>query len=185
MVAFVVLGALVTVGALRQLDQSVLEVFVSINNPVLDLVASVFGALGRAEVCGGIALGLAVARWRRGLADAWVPLLVVVVTLIEIAVKTAVPQAPPPEELSRSDEVVPLLRVTFAGAFPSGHVARLAFLAGIARIPTWLAALAVALMMVSRVYLGDHWISDVFGGLFLGLLVAQVARVAERRLRRH
>ena len=129
---------------------------------------------------------MAVARWRRGSADAWwIPLLVVVVTLIEIAVKATVPQAPPPEELSRSDEVVPLLRVTFAGAFPSGHVARIAFLAGIARIPTWLAALAVVLMMVSRVYLGDHLISDVFGGLVPGLLVAQIAAVAERRLRRH
>ena len=163
-----------------------MELFTLVNNSVLDVVASVFGVLGRAEVCGGIALGLAVARWRRGSVDAWwVPLLVVVVTLIEIAVKTVVPQAQPPEELSRSDEVVPLLRVTFAGAFPSGHVARIAFLAGIARIPTWLAALAVALMMVSRVYLGDHWITDVVGGLFLGLLVAQVAAVAERRLRRH
>ena len=180
-----VLGALVAVGALRQLDQAVLEFFISVNNPVLDVLGSVFGVLGRAEVCGGLALGLAVARWRRGSVDAWVPLLVVVVTLIEIAVKTAVPQAPPPEELSRSEDVVPFVHITFAGAFPSGHVARLAFLAGIARIPTWLAVLAVALMMVSRVYLGDHWISDVFGGLFLGLLVAQVAPVAERRLRRH
>ena len=153
---------------------------------MLDVLASIFGVLGRAEVCGGIALGLAVARWRRGSVDAWwVPALVVVVTLIEIAVKSMVPQAQPPEELSRSDDVVPLLHVTFAGAFPSGHVARIAFLAGIARIPTWLAALAVALMMISRVYLGDHWTSDVFGGLFLGLLGAQVAGVAERRLRRH
>ena len=144
---------------------------------MLDVLASIFGVLGRAEVCGGIALGLAVARWRRGSVDAWwVPALVVVVTLIEIAVKSMVPQAQPPEELSRSEEVVPLLRVTFAGAFPSGHVARIAFLAGIARIPTWLAAIAVALMMVSRVYLGDHWITDVFGGLFLGLLVAEAAR---------
>jgi len=136
-------------------------------------------------VTGGIALGLAVARWRRGSPDAWVPLLVLVVTLIEISIKTVVPQPPPPPELSRSDELVPYVHLTFAGAFPSGHVARTTFLAGITRVPTWLAALAVALMMVSRVYLGDHWISDVVGGLLLGLLVAQVVAVAERRLRRH
>jgi len=181
----VVLGALVAVGALRQLDQAVFDVFASVNNVAVDLVSSVFAILGRAEVSGGLALGLAVARWRRGSADAWVPLLVMVVTLIEVATKTVVPQAPPPPELSRSDELVPYVHITFAGAFPSGHVARTTFLSGIARIPTWLAALAVALMMVSRVYLGDHWISDVVGGLLLGVLVAQVAVVAERRLRRH
>jgi undecaprenyl-diphosphatase len=175
----------VAVGALRQTDQAVLELFTWLNHPVLDVLASVFGVLGRAEVSAGIGLGLAVARWRRGSADAWVPLLLGLVMLIEIAVKTAVPQVPPPEDLSRSDELLPYVHVTFAGAFPSGHVARTAFLAGIARIPTWLAALAVALMMVSRVYIGDHWISDVVGGLLLGLLVAQLAWVAERRLRRH
>jgi membrane-associated phospholipid phosphatase len=183
--AFVVLAALVAVGAVRQLDQAVFEVFVSVNDRVLDLVGSAFAILGRAEVTGGIALGLAVARWRRGSADAWVPLLVVLVTLVEIAIKTAIPQPPPPEELSRSDELVPYVHIRFAGAFPSGHVARTAFLAGISHIPTWLAALVIALMMVSRVYLGDHWISDVVGGLLLGLLVAQTAAVAERRLRRH
>ena len=106
-------------------------------------------------------------------------------TLVEIAVKMVVPQAPPPEQLSRSAELVPLARVTFPGSFPSGHIARTAFVAGIARIPPWLGALTVALMMVSRVHLGDHWTSDALGGLLLGLLGAQVVRVAERRLRRH
>jgi len=80
---------------------------------------------------------------------------------------------------------VPFVHAPFPGAFPSGHVARIAFLAGIARIPLWLAVGAVALMMVTRVYLADHWPADVLGGLLLGLLVAQLAGVAERRLRRH
>ena len=54
----------------KQLDQAVFDVFGSVNNVGVDLVASVFAILGRAEVSGGLALGLAVARWRRGSADA-------------------------------------------------------------------------------------------------------------------
>jgi membrane-associated phospholipid phosphatase len=157
----------------------------SVGAPWLDLVSSAVSLLGQAEVTAGIALGLVVARWRRGLDTATVPLLLAVVTAVEVALKLTVPQAPPPEELSRSVELVPFVHVPFAGAFPSGHVARFAFLAGIVRVPPWLAVGAVALMMVTRVYLAEHWPTDVLGGLFLGLVAAQAAAVAERRLRRH
>ncbi len=153
--------------------------------PWLDLAASAVGILGQAEVTGGIALGLAVARLRRRQPGAWVPLLIVAVAAIEIALKTFVPQPVPPRELSRTVELVPFVHVAFAGAFPSGHVARTAFLAGVARVPKWLALGGVAVMMLTRVYLADHWPSDVLGGLLLGLLVAQGALVAEGRLRRH
>jgi undecaprenyl-diphosphatase len=180
-----VLAVLVAVGALRGFDRAGLDLVQSVRAPWLDIVASAVSLLGQAEVTAGIAIGLVVARWRRGLDTATVPLLLAVVTAVEVALKLAVPQAPPPEELSRSVELVPFVHVPFAGAFPSGHVARIAFLAGILRLPPWLAIGAVALMMVTRVYLADHWPSDVLGGLLLGLLVAQGAAVAERRLRRH
>ena len=97
----------------------------------------------------------------------------------------AVAQPLPPKELSRSVELIPFAHVALAGSFPSGHVARAAFLAGVAHVPAWLAVSLVALMMLTRVYLGEHWPSDVLGGLLLGVLVAQVAVVAERRFRRH
>jgi membrane-associated phospholipid phosphatase len=176
---------LVAVGALRELDRAVLDFVQSVDSPALNLFGSAVGLLGQAEVTGGIALGLAVARLRRRQRDAWVPLLLALVVAAEVVLKTAVAQPIPPEELSRSVELIPFAHVAFASAFPSGHVARAAFLTGIARVPTWLAVSLVALMMVSRVYLAAHWPSDVLGGLLLGVLVAQVATVAERRFHRH
>ncbi len=181
----VVLCVLVAIGALRQVDRALLDLVQSVRAPFLDVFASAVGLLGQAEVTGGIALGLAVARLRRRQRDAWIPLLLVAVLAVEVVLKTLVPQPIPPRELSRTVELVPFAHVAFAGAFPSGHVARTAFLAGVARVPLWLAVCLVALMMVTRVYLADHWPSDVLGGLLLGTFVAQVAAVAERRLRRH
>jgi undecaprenyl-diphosphatase len=184
-VCLIAVSALVAVGALHQVDRAALDLVQSVRTRWLDLFASVVGILGQAEVTGGVALGVAAARLRRRQRDAWVPLLVVAVAVIEITIKSVVPQPAPPGELSRTVELVPFAHVDFAGAFPSGHVARVAFLASISRVPRWLAVGVVALMMLTRVYLADHWPSDVFGGLFLGLLGAQVAGVAERRLRRH
>jgi undecaprenyl-diphosphatase len=108
-----------------------------------------------------------------------------VVAAIEVTLKMVVAQPLPPEELSRGVEFTQFAHVTFAGSFPSGHLARTTFLAAVVHVPAWLAVSVVALMMVTRVYLGEHWPSDVLGGLLLGLLVAQVATVAERSLRRH
>jgi membrane-associated phospholipid phosphatase len=180
-----VLTALVAIGALRGFDRAVLDLFQSVRAPWLDVFSSAVSLVGQAEVTAGVALGLVVARWRRGLDTATVPLLLAVVTAVEVALKLTVPQPPPPDELSRSVELVPFVHAPFPGAFPSGHVARTAFLAAIVRVPPWLAVGVVALMIATRIYLADHWPADVLGGLLLGLLVAQGAAVAERRLRRH
>jgi undecaprenyl-diphosphatase len=73
------------------------------------------------------------------------------------------------------------------GSFPSGHVLNftatfgfLAFLAWHARRPvvTVLCLLPPLAIAMSRLYLGEHWPSDVLGGfLFGGLWLALTIRV--------
>jgi len=128
------------------------------------------------EVTSGLALGMAVARWRRHQRDAFAPLLLFVAIAVEAALKLFVAHPAPPGDVVRSVDIIPTLHVPFANSFPSGHVMRTTFLVAIAHgIPTWASTAAVVLMTVSRVYLAEHWLSDCVGGLVLALLAAGLA----------
>jgi len=72
---------------------------------------------------------------------------------------------------------VPFIHSPFASSFPSGHVARFAFLVRIVDpIPTWVLGVGIVVMALTRIYLGEHWLSDTIGGAILGLGVANAAR---------
>jgi membrane-associated phospholipid phosphatase len=63
------------------------------------------------------------------------------------------------------------------GAFPSGHAQGATTFWGLAafyfrkRWLWWLAALMIVLVSVSRLYLGVHWLVDVFGGIVIGIAI--------------
>lgn len=135
--------------------------------------------------------------WRRG-AGLWslAPFGFVPLTLIEVGLKLTVAQGPLPIDLQRSAHY-PLIHATLPGSFPSGHAMRIAFvclLAGLAlpghsavgrRLLAGVLIGAACVLALGRVYLGQHWISDVVAGFILGgslsiALAAPLARLSRR-----
>ncbi len=181
-VAFLALAALVALGATREIDLATTLALQSFASDPLDVLVNWHTLLGQLAVTLPVAALLAVVAWRRYGGWAWLgPLAILATAAIELVFKFGLVHPGPPEELTR-DLFNPLgVRVDAPSAFPSGHMARLTFLAVLvagmfASRAAWTVAGAfVAASVLARVYIGDHWASDVIGGAALGLAVAAAA----------
>lgn len=159
-----------------------------------DGIFSYFSLLGSAEITIGLCLVLSLSsllrrRWLAVLG--W--LMIVPATIVEVMGKLVLFHPGPPVFFHRSllPTSLPSFYVHTDYSYPSGHMTRTIFIITVfillvifstrnirARFVAFcgLSVLAV-LMGITRIYLGEHWLSDVLGGGLLGLSAGLFASV--------
>jgi membrane-associated phospholipid phosphatase len=196
-IAAVLLSLFVALGVLAHhaaagtgFDHEVLGWMVDHRSPGLTWLAIAVTDAGSPVATGVIALAAgAVLWWRSGSAR---PAILILVTLgaavaTSTLTKIVVGAHRPPLAIQLIVETDP--------SFPSGHVTGTLALLGALTVVTSqhggraahgallaLTATATALVALTRLYLGVHWVTDIVGGLLLGATAVVIAHLAYRRM---
>ena len=174
--------------ALDAFDQRVFHALTAVRNPALD---ALFGLVTNLGSSAALAVLVIILFWylrKTGKAPlAWGAILAYVLAqLLSNALKLAVGRPRPPLATLAGSE----------SSFPSGHAtlsaAVLFYIAFVVtsaeprmKVPAYAAAaLAAVAVAFSRVWLGEHWLSDTVAGFILGSLVAFAAAAVVTRIQR-
>lgn len=179
-VLFFVLLAVAAFHSLTHRWDLVVTVWLQHAAPFADVPAAILVVLGNAEVMifGAVlaTLLLFLRDRNRGLAMLWLAAWLIGASILAVGLKHVIVHPGPPLSLQRH-----VLRFGISlptpFSFPSGHTMRTTIVAGtVLRRSPLLAGVIVLVMMAALIYLGDHWLSDVLGGLCVGWACVEVAR---------
>jgi membrane-associated phospholipid phosphatase len=186
LVGFSLLLWIASLPLMHRLDEAVTR-WLQRAAPLPDLPASILVRLGNAELvipAVAAAAGLLfITNRRSGIAAIWLAAGLAAASLLAVTLKHVIVHPGPPASFVRPGLPVGLYIAT-PYSFPSGHTLRVTLLAGTALRRTRVAGLLVLGMMLALMYLGNHWLSDVLGGLCLGWVLieaGQVLRTARSR----
>ncbi len=188
LVIFVIMAFLVYAKIMRPMDEAVISNFQSIGgNPHLDIVMQVFTEIGSLFYMIIFSIVMFIKKRTRRLGLILI-LSVLAGTIVSSYVKESVGQERPNLDFKGVPFPIPLEKDTFSffGAgtfsFPSGHATRtsaFAIVIGIAlsrRFPRgcYFLFLYPLMVSISRVYVLQHYPTDVIGGIVLGVLISGI-----------